>query len=75
MRQADTSTPKATSSRSTGSASDLLGKLRQERALSSAVAAPLSNEIRDEVEVLKTLEPIYRVWGDYSGAGPGGAFR
>jgi hypothetical protein len=47
----------------------LLGKLRQERALSSSVAAPLSNEIRDEVEVLKTLEPIYRVWGDYSGAG------
>ena len=25
--------------------------------------------LRDEVEVLKTLEPIYRVWGDYSGAG------
>jgi hypothetical protein len=47
----------------------LLEKLRQERALSSAVAAPLSNEIRDEVEVLKTLEPIYGVWGDYSGAG------
>ena len=47
----------------------LLEKLHRERGLSSAVAAPLSNEIRDEVEVLKTLEPIYRVWGDYSGAG------
>lgn len=47
----------------------LLEKLRQERTLSSKVAAPLSNETRDEVEVLKTLEPIYRVWGDYSGAG------
>jgi hypothetical protein len=47
----------------------LLDKLRQERPLSSAVAAPLSTEIRDDVEVLKTLEPLYRVWGDYSGAG------
>jgi hypothetical protein len=47
----------------------LLDKIRQERGLSSAVATPLSNDIRDEVEVLKTLEPIYRVWGDYSGAG------
>ena len=47
----------------------LLEKLSQDRGLSSAFAAPLPNEIRDEVEVLKTLEPIYRVWGDYSGAG------
>lgn len=47
----------------------LLDKLRQERPLSSAVAAPLPNATRDEVEMLKTLEPIYRVWGDYSGAG------
>jgi hypothetical protein len=47
----------------------LLVKLRQERPLSSAVAAPLSTGTRDDVEVLKTLEPIYRVWGDYSGAG------
>jgi Acyl-CoA reductase (LuxC) len=47
----------------------LLDKLRLERPLSSAVAAPLSTETRDDVEVLKTLEPIYRVWGDYSGAG------
>jgi len=47
----------------------LLVKLRQERPLSSAVAAALPNETRDEIEVLKTLEPIFRVWGDYSGAG------
>jgi hypothetical protein len=47
----------------------LLGQLVRERPLSSAVAAPLSNELRDEVGVLKTLEPIYRVWGDFSGAG------
>jgi Acyl-CoA reductase (LuxC) len=47
----------------------LLVKLRQERPLSSAVAAAVPNETRDEIEVLKTLEPIYRVWGDYSGAG------
>jgi Acyl-CoA reductase (LuxC) len=47
----------------------LLNQLVRERPLSSAVAAPLSGELRDEVEVLKTLEPIYRVWGDYSGAG------
>jgi hypothetical protein len=50
-------------------AEKLLGQLVRERPLSSAVAAPLSNELRDEVGVLKTLEPIYRVWGDCSGAG------
>jgi len=40
-----------------------------ERHLSSAVARPLLGEIRDEIEVLKGLEPFYRVWGDYSGRG------
>jgi hypothetical protein len=50
-------------------AEKLLSQLVRERPLSSAVAAPLSNELRDEVGVLKTLEPIYRVWGDFSGAG------
>jgi hypothetical protein len=50
-------------------AEKLLGQLVRERPLSSAVAAPLSNELRDEVGVLETLEPIYRVWGDFSGAG------
>lgn len=47
----------------------LAAELREERFLSSAVAAPLSNDIRDEVEVLKGLDPFYRVWGDYSGGG------
>jgi hypothetical protein len=47
----------------------LLSQLVRERPLSSAVAAPLSSELRDEVGVLKTLEPIYRVWGDFSGSG------
>lgn len=47
----------------------LAESLRLERPLASAKAAPISSEIANEIEVLKSLEPIYRVWGDYSGAG------
>jgi hypothetical protein len=47
----------------------LVSALAIERPLSSARAAPLRSEVRAEVEVLKSLAPIYRVWGDYSGSG------
>ncbi|MGV9860676.1 acyl-CoA reductase [Gordonia sp. NPDC003425] len=47
----------------------LADELKAERPLSSAKAAPIGGEVRDEVEVLRGLEPWYRVWGDYSGAG------
>lgn len=47
----------------------LVGALGVDRGLSSAVAAPLPTELQDEVECLKTLAPIYRVWGDGSGRG------
>lgn len=47
----------------------LADELRQERFLSSAFAAPLAGDLQDEIEILRGLEPFYRVWGDYSGAG------
>lgn len=43
--------------------------LNKDRPMSSAVAAPLSAEIQDEVEVLKGLAPYYRVFGNMTGAG------
>jgi acyl-CoA reductase LuxC len=47
----------------------LLPALCVERALATASGDPTPSELRDEVEVLRELEPDYRVWGDYSGAG------
>lgn len=47
----------------------LAEELRVERILSSAIAAPLPADTRDEIEVLKGMDPYYRVWGDYSGSG------
>lgn len=47
----------------------LAEELKEERYLTSAVAGALSNEVQDEVEVLRGLEPYYRMWGDYSGSG------
>ena len=47
----------------------LAEELRVERVLSSAIAAPLPADTRDEIEVLKGMDPYYRVWGDYSGSG------
>jgi hypothetical protein len=44
-------------------------ELRQERPLSSARAAPLPGDLRDEIEVLRFLRPHYRVWGDTDGGG------
>jgi len=47
----------------------LADELRVDRYLSSAFASPLGPEMRNEVDVLRGLEPLYRVWGDYSGGG------
>lgn len=47
----------------------LADELKVERYLSSETSQPLSGELQDEIEVLKGLDPLYRVWGDYSGAG------
>lgn len=47
----------------------LLPALGVERAMATASGDPTPGELRDEVEVLRELEPDYRVWGDYSGAG------
>jgi len=47
----------------------LAAALTEERFLSSATASPLMGDLRDEIDVLRGLDPIYRVWGDYSGAG------
>lgn len=44
-------------------------ELAKDRPLSSAKAAPLPTELQNEVECLRGLDPFYRVWGDYSGAG------
>ena len=43
--------------------------LGQDRATSSARAAPPPSDLQNEVNVLRTLEPMYRVWGDYTGSG------
>jgi hypothetical protein len=47
----------------------LIGELCVERERCTAVGPPTPAEIRDEVDVLRLLEPEFRVWGDYSGSG------
>lgn len=47
----------------------LLPELGRERPLATACSDPTPGELREEVEVLRDLEPDYRAWGDYSGAG------
>ena len=47
----------------------LAEELAVERPLSSARAAPLPNELRNEIAVLRQLTPHYRVWGDTDGNG------
>lgn len=43
--------------------------LKKDRMFSSAVSQPLPGDLQNEIDVLRTLDPIYRIWGDYSGAG------
>jgi hypothetical protein len=45
---------------------DRLGVARQ---FSSAVGPKVGGELREEIEVLRSLVPDYRVWGGYDGAG------
>jgi hypothetical protein len=47
----------------------LARELRIERPLASAAAAPLPGDLKQEVECLRDLEPIYRLWGDTLGGG------
>ena len=47
----------------------LAEELAVERPLSSAQAASLPNELRDEITILRQLAPHYRVWGDTTGHG------
>ena len=44
-------------------------ELGRERYYASACGLPTPAPIREEVDVLRHLEPEFRVWGDYSGAG------
>lgn len=47
----------------------LVGRLGVDRELGSARGPKVPREIRDEVEILRMLEPIVRVWGSYDGDG------
>jgi hypothetical protein len=48
----------------------LVGRLGVDRELGSARGPKVPREIRDEVEILRMLEPIVRVWGSYDGDDP-----
>ncbi len=47
----------------------LIDELGVERERCTAAGPPTPADIRDEVDVLRLLEPDFRVWGDYSGSG------
>lgn len=44
-------------------------ELGVERACCTATGAPASEQLREEVEALRYLEPEYRVWGQFDGRG------
>lgn len=44
-------------------------RLGVERDTASAIGRPVRNDLRDEIEGLRSLEPDYRVWGGYEGRG------
>src|SRR6185369_4645429 len=44
-------------------------ELGVERRLASASGARVPAELREQVEVLRTMAPLYRVWGGYDGRG------
>jgi Acyl-CoA reductase (LuxC) len=47
----------------------LLPELGIARTLATESNEPTPGELKDEIEVLRDLDPDYRVWGDYSGRG------
>lgn len=47
----------------------LLARLGVDREFASAVAPPLPADLREEVDVLRTIGGDYRVWGKHDGAG------
>jgi Acyl-CoA reductase (LuxC) len=47
----------------------LVVRLEVDRHLGSARGPAVPSDIRDEVEILRTLEPFIRVWGGYDGGG------
>lgn len=47
----------------------LQAELGVERPTCSAVGAPITGELREQIEVLSDLEPEYRVWGRFDGRG------
>lgn len=47
----------------------LIGELGIERELADSGGQPPGTELREQVDVLRLLDPDYRVWGDYDGRG------
>jgi len=47
----------------------LLPELGVDRETASAVGPPASAALRDEVEALRSMTPLYRVWGRFDGRG------
>jgi hypothetical protein len=47
----------------------LLPRLGLDRDAASAIAPPLSGEMREEIEVLRVMGDSYRVWGGFDGRG------
>jgi Acyl-CoA reductase (LuxC) len=43
--------------------------MRKERPTAAACVGPTPSSIREEIEVLRAMEPLYRVWGGYEGEG------
>jgi hypothetical protein len=43
--------------------------MRKERPTAAACIGPLPGSLREEIEVLRAMEPVYRVWGGYEGEG------
>jgi hypothetical protein len=44
-------------------------RMTVERPMASPFAQPVPSELRDEIDGLRAMEPLYRVWGGYDGAG------
>jgi hypothetical protein len=47
----------------------LQARLGVARATCSASGAPVPADLRDEIDCLRVMEPLYRVWGGYRGEG------